>query len=81
MDRVTARPSPAGWEDEELMTLAEAARLYWPHGPITVTTLRTAVRQGDLGIVVLAGKHFTTPAAIRAMGRRGRRHVGDDDEA
>jgi len=61
------------------MTLAEAARLHWPHGPITVATLRTAARQGDLGIVTLAGKHFTTPAAIRVMGRRERRPRHDED--
>lgn len=63
------------------MTLAEAARLFWPGGPITVTTLRTAVRQGDLEVVVLARKLFVTPAGIRAMGRRGRRQGSATEEA
>jgi hypothetical protein len=29
-DRVRARPDPALWADDELMTLVEAATLYWP---------------------------------------------------
>ena len=81
LDRISERPGPSEWGEDELLTLAEAARLFWPGGPITVTTLRTAVRQGDLDVVVLAGKFFTTPAGIRAMGRGRRRQGGAREEA
>ncbi len=79
VDRIAERPEVALWQDEELLTLPEAARLFWPSGPITVATLRTAVRQGSLGVVVLAGKFFTTPAAVRAMGRCSTREPADGE--
>lgn len=51
------------------MTLPEAVALFWPNGPLTVTSLRTAGHEGSLAITAVAGKFFVTPAAIRAMGR------------
>lgn len=66
-DRVAQRPDPAAWGDDELMTLAEAARLHWPDGPITERTLRTAVRDGRLPISRLAGKFFVTRRALAAL--------------
>jgi hypothetical protein len=68
-DRVAQHPNPAAWEDDELMSLGEAARLFWPHGPITERTLRTAIRDGRLPISQVAGKFFVTknwPARLRA---------------
>jgi hypothetical protein len=67
--RVMARPSPDRWREDELMTLPEAVALFWPNGPLTVTSLRTAGHEGSLEITAVAGKFFVTPAAIRAMGR------------
>jgi hypothetical protein len=66
--RVADRPRSEEWTDDELLTLPEAAALFWPDGPITTNTLRTAGRDGTLAITRVAGKFFTTPMAIRRMG-------------
>lgn len=66
--RIVDRPRPEEWTDDELLTLPEAAALFWPAGPITTNTLRTAARDGTLVITKVAGKFFTTPMAIRRMG-------------
>jgi hypothetical protein len=75
--RVGLRPAPDEWQDGELMTLDEAAALFWPLGPLTVTSLRTAVRDGVLDVAEIAGKLLTTKEAIRKMSicrpRRGAR--------
>jgi len=42
--RVAARPDPQMWSPGELMTFAEAAALFWPDGPLTASSLRTAFR-------------------------------------
>jgi hypothetical protein len=34
--RVAARLDPQDWSADELMTLAEAAALLWPSGPLTM---------------------------------------------
>ena len=67
-DRIASRPRPDQWCDEELLTLPEAARLFWPDGPLTTTSLRTAAREGTLEIRTVAGRHMTTPAALRRLG-------------
>jgi hypothetical protein len=54
--RVTTRPDPSQWQDDELMTLGEAAALFCPDGPFSERTLRTAVRDGRLPISQVAGK-------------------------
>jgi len=55
--RIASRPLPDQWGREELLTLAEAAWLFWPDGgPITVRTLRTAVRDEALAVTWIAGK-------------------------
>lgn len=51
------------------MTLPEAAALFWPRGPLTVTSLRTAGHEGSLKVTIVAGKWFVTAAAIRTMGK------------
>lgn len=66
--RIVGRPRVEEWTDDELLTLPEAAALFWPAGPITTNTLRTAGRDGSLVITKVAGKFFTTPMAIRRMG-------------
>lgn len=65
--RIEKRPSPEQWGDDELLTLAEAAALLWPDGPLTTTSLRTAVRQGRLEVAEIAGKLLTTKAALQRM--------------
>jgi hypothetical protein len=65
--RVVRRPSPDDWSDDELMTLFEAAALFWPEGPLTVTSLRTAVRDEKLAVAEIAGKLLTTKTAIVEM--------------
>lgn len=66
--RIADRPRVEEWADDELLTLPEAAALFWPAGPITTNTLRTAERDGTLTVTKVAGKFFTTPMAIRRMG-------------
>jgi hypothetical protein len=67
--RVAKRSSPDEWQDFELLTLPEAAALFWPgpDGLLTTTSLRTAVRDRQLEVAVIAGKFFTNKAAIRRM--------------
>jgi hypothetical protein len=67
MPRVSARPNPDEWGEDELMTLAEAEALFWPHGPISERTLRTAIRDGRLPISQVARKFFVTKAALRSL--------------
>jgi hypothetical protein len=66
-DRVAVRPDPASWSDDELMNLSEAARLFWPDGPLTLASLRTAVRDGRLAVSEIAGKFLTSKRAIMEM--------------
>lgn len=63
------------WSIDELMTLSEASLLFWPDGPLTVTSLRTAVRHGQLDIVEIAGKLLTTKSAIQRMSACGPRSL------
>lgn len=65
--RVAQRPDPAQWSGVELMTLEEAAKLFWPQGPLTTTSLRTAVRDGKLEIAEIAGKILTNKESIAKM--------------
>ena len=65
--RVQRRPDPSDWTDDELMTLPEAASLFWPEGPLTTTSLRTAVRDRILEVAEIAGKLLTTKSAIFRM--------------
>lgn len=65
--RVEQRPDPAAWGSDELLTLPEAAALFWPHGPLTVATLRTAHCDGQLAVAEIAGKFFTTKTALEKM--------------
>ncbi|MGA2491471.1 MAG: hypothetical protein ABSF67_00820 [Roseiarcus sp.] len=67
--RVAARPDTQQWGLDELMTLAEAAALHWPTGPLTARSLRTAVDDGLLPVVMVARKLLTSRRAIQEMGR------------
>ena len=67
--RVAARPNPRQWDLDELMTLPEAAALIWPNGPLTARSLRTAVDDGMLPVVMVARKLMTCRRAIVEMGK------------
>ncbi|KWV48400.1 hypothetical protein AS156_18125 [Bradyrhizobium macuxiense] len=66
-ERVAERPDPSQWDPDELMTLVEAAALFWPRGPIREASLRTARRDGQLAVGRIAGKLVTTRNAVLAM--------------
>jgi hypothetical protein len=65
--RVRERPDPRQWDGRELMSLQEAAALFWPNGPLTTTSLRTAVRDRSLDVAEIAGKLLTNKEAIERM--------------
>ncbi|MGE7471965.1 hypothetical protein ACQKLX_21165 [Bosea sp. NPDC003192] len=65
--RIQERSRPELWSQDEILTLIEAAALWWPHGPLTVKSLRHAIAAGQLPFLRLAGKLFVTPRAIREM--------------
>lgn len=67
MLRVAARPDPASWADDELMTLGEAAALFWPDGFFTERQLRLAVKNGRIPISQVNGKFFVTRNALRSL--------------
>jgi hypothetical protein len=71
--RIAVRPNPGQWADDELLTLVEAAALFWPTGPLTTTSLCNAIRNRQLAYVAIAGKFLTTKVAIAEMSvcRRG----------
>ncbi len=49
------------------MTLAEAIAVFYPDGPLTVSTLRAETRKGRLTPAVVGNTHFITPAQPRAL--------------
>lgn len=65
--RVALRPDPAQWDEDELMTLNEAAVLFWPMGPLTTASLRTAVRDGKLEVAEIAGRLLTNKSSVKKM--------------
>jgi hypothetical protein len=75
--RIAAKPDPASWPEDELLTLPEAAALCWPTGPLTTRSLRTAQRAGQLATVTIAGKMFTTRRALHEMARCRREASAD----
>jgi hypothetical protein len=80
--RVSERPHPSQWGEDELMTLDEAVALYWPMGPLTVASLRTAIRNNRLPVAEVARKFLVSPKGIRAMSQPrtiGRNPVDSDE--
>jgi hypothetical protein len=73
--RIAARPDPAQWSDDELMTFQEAAALLWPQGPLTASSLRTAYRAGELEVVMIARKLLVTKRGLAEMAENARRKV------
>jgi hypothetical protein len=67
--RLGTRPDREDWGLDDLLTLPEAAALYWPDGPVTVSTLRTAIRRGQLPVARLGRRFLTSRRAIEEMTR------------
>ena len=65
--RVVKRPTPDLWRADEPMTLQEFIAVFYPLGPITVTSLRTEIAKGRLPVARVAGKYFVTRAAVMAL--------------
>lgn len=65
LDRLRLRPHAADWEGDELVTLAEAAALLFPNGPVTTASLRIAHHRGALATVDVSGRLHTTLSAVR----------------
>lgn len=66
--RVAARPRPDQWAAGELLTLVEAAALFWPDRLLTVSTLRSAAKRGELAVTTTkAGQLLTSPDALGKM--------------
>jgi hypothetical protein len=75
--RIAAKPDASMWSrSSDLFTFEEAVALMWPSGgPISVSTLRTAHKNGLLEVVVIARKRLVTLAALDAMTEKARRKV------
>ena len=67
--RVERRPSPTDWPDDEPMTLKEIIAVFYPDGPLTVASLRTAIAAGRLTPAIVAGMGWP----VRAWTRLARR--------
>ena len=65
--RLVLRPSPDDWADDEPMTLKEAVAVFYPHGPLTVSSLRTEIANGRLATAKVAGRYYVTPANLKAL--------------
>lgn len=65
--RAEHRPDPHDWADDDPMTLAEYIAVFYPRGPLMIASLRAEIAKGRLTPAVVAGKHFVTPAQVRAL--------------
>lgn len=65
--------------EEDAYPLAEAVRRFFPHGGVTVSTLRTEHRKGTLAFIRLGNRDFVTKAAIGEMMKRCRIQARDRD--
>lgn len=67
MARLALRPSPNDWAHDEPMTLKEAVAVFYPQGPLTVSSLRTEITNGRLPTAMVAGRYYVTPANLKAL--------------
>jgi len=65
--RVKKRPRPEDWADDEALTLREAVALFFPDGPLTISSLRREAAVGRLATARVAGKDFVTPQALKDL--------------
>jgi hypothetical protein len=59
-------------KDDTPLRLSDAAALAFPHGGVTASGLRREAARGTLAVSRIAGKDYTTLAAIRGMIERCR---------
>lgn len=52
---------------DEPVLLSRALGLFFPHGGMTISALRTEARKGRLDVMRIAGKDWTTARAIKEM--------------
>ena len=67
LTRVSARPLPAQWGDDEDMTLAEAVAVFFPGGLFSVHALRTEAMHGRLTWLMQAGVNIWEAAGYAGM--------------
>ncbi|UEM13229.1 hypothetical protein J4G43_002420 [Bradyrhizobium barranii subsp. barranii] len=67
--RPELRRDPSDLGETELISFREAVEIFWPNGPLSVSSLRTAERDGLLAVAFIAGRLYTTKAALREMTR------------
>lgn len=54
-------------DDETMLTLQDAARLFFPGGNVTENTLKLSVRQGKLVAYRIGKRYWTTARDVRQM--------------
>src|SRR5262245_59634401 len=59
-------------DPREPVPLSKAVRIWFPHGGVTVSTLRGEIYKGRLEVERIGGKIFVTGEAIEAMRNRCR---------
>ncbi len=57
-------------DDTTPVPLARAVDLFFPNGGVTISSLRTEARNGNLAFIRIAGKDFVTKTAIMEMMKR-----------
>ncbi len=67
----TTKQCIADFDDEQLITLADAAEIFFS-GRLTKSSLRTEAAKGNLEIIRIANKDFVTRNGIRRMIERCR---------
>lgn len=60
-------PSAGAIDRDTPLRLADAVKIAFPFGGMTVSGLRREIARGHLAIEIIAGKHFTTLGAIEEM--------------
>ena len=69
LHRLKKRPHAVDWDEDELISLAEAEALFFSRGPFNAIALRSAATRGELCATTVCGRLYTTPAAVRAFTR------------
>lgn len=67
LNRLLTRPRLSDWDDDELITFAEAVALLFPNGPISTAGLHVAKRRGELASVSICRMSYTSIRSINQM--------------
>lgn len=65
--RVAERPQPRDWGNDEIVTLKEIIAVFYPNGPLAISSLRSEIRRGGLPNVKVRSKYLLTPAQLRGL--------------